>query len=148
MKTKIYFMRSKFTPIWGVVLGICLLMTFHIAQAVRAVPSEHKGLTVSSLGVVNEASMQAQLGLSGYKMQLREIIVEPGGQVARHDHSKKPGLVLTLSGSWVEGRPEGEKAYPDSLKEAIVEDKDTEHWFWNDGTEPARIAVCDIVPAS
>ena len=85
--------------------------------------------------------------LKGYKMQMREITLEPGGQIARHDHSQRPGLVWTLSGSWVEGRPTGEEEYPDTRKEAILEDESTDHWFWNDGDEPARILVCDIVPA-
>ena len=46
----------------------------------------------------------------------------------------------------LEGRPEGEKEYPDSLDEAIIGDAETDHWFWNDSDEPARVVVCDIVP--
>ena len=140
---------SMLTFAVGVFVGtVGLFSSYHLAQAARAIPSEHKGVSVESLGEISDESLQAQIDLSGYKMQLREIVVAPGGQVARHDHFKRPGLVLTLSGSWVEGRPEGEKEYPDTLKEAILEDKDTEHWFWNDGDVPARIAVCDIVPSS
>jgi quercetin dioxygenase-like cupin family protein len=90
--------------------------------------------------------MSAQIGLEGYKMQLREITVAPGGQIARHSHEGRPGLVWTLSGSWVEGRPDGEREYPASMQKAILEDKDTEHWFWNDSEQPARVVVCDIVP--
>ena len=128
----------------AVALGIFLV---HAVQAQRQPPAEHKGVSVVSLGVLSEASLEAQLGLEGYKMQLREITLAPGGQIARHDHYKRPGLVWTLSGSWVEGRPTGEKEYPASLKRAIVEDEKTDHWFWNDGSEPARVVVCDIVPA-
>jgi len=123
------------------------LLGYQVVQAQRQPPSEHKGLEVKSLGVISESSMQAQLGLQGYKMQLREITVAPGGQIARHSHATRPGLVLTLSGTWTEGRPSGEKEYPASLDEAILEDATTEHWFWNDGAEPARVVVCDIVPA-
>jgi len=127
-------------------LGLAAAISYQAVEAQRQPPTEHKGLKVSSLGAIPEASMSAQIGLEGYKMQLREIVVEPGGQIARHSHAGRPGLVLTLAGSWVEGRPEGEKTYPDTLKEAILEDKDTEHWFWNDGNVPARVVVCDIVP--
>jgi quercetin dioxygenase-like cupin family protein len=128
-------------------IALAALFSYQAVQAQRQPPSEHKGVKVKSLGAISGASMEAQLGLKGYKMQLREITLDPGGQIARHDHYKRPGLVWTLSGSWVEGRPEGEKEYPDSLDEAIIEDAETDHWFWNDSEEPVRVVVCDIVPA-
>ena len=127
-------------------LGLTAVLSYQAALAQRQPPTEHKGVSVTSLGAISEASMSAQIGLEGYKMQLREITVAPGGQIARHSHAGRPGLVWTLSGSWVEGRPDGEKEYPASTKMAILEDKDTEHWFWNDSEQPARVVVCDIVP--
>ena len=127
-------------------LAIAALFSYQVVQAQRQPPTEHKGVQVKSLGVISESSMSAQVGLQGHKMQLREITLAPGGQIARHDHFKRPGLVLTLSGSWTEGRPEGEKEYPATLEEAILEDATTDHWFWNDSAEPVRVVVCDIVP--
>jgi hypothetical protein len=123
------------------------LLSYQVVQAQRQPPTEHKGVKVTNLGVISESSMNTQIGLQGYKMQLREITLAPGGQIKRHDHFKRPGLVWTLSGSWIEGRPSGEKAYPATLKQAILEDASTDHWFWNDSAEPARVVVCDIVPA-
>jgi quercetin dioxygenase-like cupin family protein len=108
---------------------------------------EHEGVSVTTLGVVPESSLMAQVGLSGYVMPLREITLESKGQIAKHSHDGRPGLVWTPSGSWTEGRASGEKDYPASLQTAIVEDENTEHWFWNDTAEPARVIVCDIVPA-
>ncbi len=128
-------------------LVIAALFSYQVVQAQRQPPTEHKGVKVKTLGVISESSMSAQIGLQGYKMQLREITLAPGGQIARHDHFKRPGQVWTLSGSWIEGRPKGEKEYPETLDEAILEDAGTDHWFWNDGSEPARVVVCDIVPA-
>jgi quercetin dioxygenase-like cupin family protein len=139
---KISLPISIFAILTGLVTG------YQIAQAQRAIQTEHKGIAVSSLGVISESSLQSQIGLEGYKMQLREIVVEPGGQIAKHDHFKRPGLVLTLSGTWIEGRPDGEREYPASLKQAILEDQTTEHWFWNDSAEPVSVAVCDIVPST
>jgi quercetin dioxygenase-like cupin family protein len=128
-------------------LALAAFFSYQAVQAQRQPPTEHKGVKVKSLGVISESSMSAQVGLQGHKMQLREITLAPGGQIARHDHSKRPGLVWTLSGSWTEGRPDGEKDYPATLDEAILEDAGTDHWFWNDGSEPVRVVVCDIVPA-
>jgi len=114
--------------------------------AEMAAPTEHKGLEVAALGVVPAASMEKQLGLAGHRLQLREITIMPGGQIAKHGHETRPGLVWMVSGTWTEGRPGGEKAYDAAEPEALVEDENTVHWFWNRGAEPATALVCDIVP--
>jgi len=128
-------------------IAMLAIFSYQVVQAQRQPPTEHKGVAVKNLGAISESSMVSQVGLHGYKMQLREITLAPGGQIARHDHYKRPVLVWTLSGSWTEGRPGGEKDYPETLDEAILEDAGTDHWFWNDGSEPVRVVVCDIVPA-
>ena len=110
-------------------------------------PTEHKGLTVETVGLIPETSMTAQIGLTGYVLQLREITIEPGGQIAQHDHFSRPGLVKVTSGTVIEGRPDGEVEYTAADQMGILEDKDTVHWVWNRGEEPATILVCDIVSA-
>ncbi len=145
MKTK-YF-KTNSHAVATFLLALTVIFSCQLVQAERVPPTEHKGVSVVNLGAISGSSMSAQLGLQGYKMQLREITLAPGGQIARHDHFKRPGLVWTLSGSLTEGRPTGDKEYPASLKEALLEDATTDHWFWNDGSVPARVVVCDIVPA-
>jgi uncharacterized cupin superfamily protein len=76
------------------------------------------------------------------------ITIAPGGQIAAHPHTTRPGLVKVVAGEWVEGRPEGETTYDANGSEGIVEDEHTTHWFFNRGTTPATALVCDIVPAS
>ena len=137
----------KTATVSALCLGLAAVLAYPIVKAQRVPPTQHQGLGVHSLGVISELSLADQIGLQGYKMQLREISIMPGGQIARHDHFKRPGLVWTLSGSVVEGRPDGEKTYPAASREAILEDASTDHWFWNDGNEPARILVCDNLPA-
>jgi quercetin dioxygenase-like cupin family protein len=111
-------------------------------------PTEHVGLTALTLGVVPAESMQATIGLEGHVLQLRAITIAPGGQIAAHPHTTRPGLVKVVAGEWVEGRPEGETTYDANGSEGIVEDEHTTHWFFNRGTTPATALVCDIVPAS
>ncbi len=111
-------------------------------------PTEHVGLTVDTLGVVSAKSMQATIGLEGYVLQLRAITIAPGGQIAAHPHTTRPGLVKVVAGEWVEGRPEGETTYGANGSEGIVEDEHTTHWFFNRGDTPATALVCDLVPAS
>lgn len=124
------------------------------SQSNRQIPTEHKGISVTLLGAVGEESLQKQLGVSGYELRLREVVIEPGGAIARHSHAKRPGVVQTISGSWTEGRPAGEGEspiltdYPADKKEALVETWDVEHWGWNTGSEPARFLVCGLASTS
>jgi quercetin dioxygenase-like cupin family protein len=115
--------------------------------AAVAPPTEHKGLSLESLGVVPAESMQATIGLEGYILQLRAITIEPGGQIAKHSHATRPGLVRMISGEWVEGRASGEEIFDAATPKAVIEDEDTVHWFFNRGSEPATALVCDLVPA-
>lgn len=138
---------GSYLAVFGV--GLALAQVSEVGWALRAAPTKHQGVSVVSLGMVNEDSMSRQLGLEGHIMQLREITLAPGGRIAQHSHAKRPGLVWTKSGSWVEGRANGEKEYPASKGKGstIVEDVDTDHWFFNDGDVPAKVLVCDIVQA-
>ncbi len=96
------------------------------------------------LGVLSEASLKTQIGLSGYEMKLREITVEPGGAIKEHSHATRPGLVQTISGSWIEVRNGMETEYPVTQKMALVEDENTVHWLYNNGNEPAVAIVCGL----
>jgi len=112
--------------------------------AQEAYPTEHKGLSVAKLGVVPRESMVKQTGLEGYVLQLRLATLEPGGQIARHDHATRPGLVYTLEGSWTEGRVGGEREYPAGEEIALVEDIETDHWFINRNDKPVKVLICDL----
>ncbi|WP_297774705.1 cupin domain-containing protein [uncultured Roseovarius sp.] len=118
-----------------------------IALAAAKGPTEHKGLSVEALGKLEAGMIERQAGLEGYMMQLRAITIEPGGQIAQHDHANRPGLVKVISGEWVEGRPEGEVTYSAEGKDGIREDAETDHWFYNRGDTPATAIVCDLNPA-
>ena len=127
----------------GLALGA--IGTQGLAQV--APPSEHKGLTVETLGLIPEESMKATVGLEGHILLLRAITIEPGGQIAKHSHETVPGLVKVIEGAWVEGRESGETTYDAGTESAIIEDEETVHWFYNRGAEPATAIVCDIKPA-
>ena len=111
-----------------------------------AIPTEHKGLEVEKLGFVPAVSMSAQVGLNGHILLLRKITIKPGGQIAKHSAESSPAVVYMVSGTWTEGRSSGETNH--SAGDTFIEDKDTVHWFYNRGEEPATALVCDIKPAS
>lgn len=139
--------RPISTVVLSAVFGMALGIVGSQSLASMAAPTEHKGVAVDVLGKISEESMQAQIGLDGRILLLRAITIEPGGQIAKHSHGEVPGLVKVISGEWTEGRENGEAIFNTNTKEAITEDKDTVHWFYNRGSEPATAIVCDIKPA-
>lgn len=135
----------------AIVTCLCGLLgaSFLLGASQRPAPDAHEGISAASLGVVNGTSMKNTLQLEGYKLQLREIGLAPGGKIARHDHATKPGIVWMLEGSWTEGRDSGETTYTSGGDNSfLIEDENTTHWFFNDTDKPARAIVCDIVPDS
>jgi quercetin dioxygenase-like cupin family protein len=132
--------KSTLLIVFGLICGF--LVSY--GWAAMTPPTEHKGLKADLLGVVPGESVAAQVGLEGYKLLLRRITINPGGQIAKHSHATTPGVVYVDSGTWTEGRESGETHY--SAGGAFVEDIDTIHWFYNRGDEPAAAYVCDIKP--
>jgi quercetin dioxygenase-like cupin family protein len=138
--------RSSLVAILCTAAGLTVGVIGGQGLAQVAPPTEHKGLSVETLGFVPEESMSAQVGLDGHILLLRRITIEPGGQIAKHSAETVPGVVYMATGTWTEGRASGETDY--SAGDTFIEDKDTVHWFYNRGTEPAAAIVCDIKPAS
>ena len=137
---------TKRGPAGCIFLGlVCGVLASYVWASVSP-PTEHRGIKAETLGKVAPHSVSAQVGVEGYQLLLRRITIDPGGQIARHSHAKSPGLVYIESGTWVEGREDGEKHY--SAGETLVEDKDTVHWFYNRGNEAAAAIVCDIKPVN
>jgi quercetin dioxygenase-like cupin family protein len=126
------------------ILSTGLVIGYAHGQTSRQPPSEHEGVSVVALGTLKESSLEIQIGMDGYQMQLREVTVAPGGAIKEHSHATRPGLVQTISGSWTEVRNGKEIEFPATKKEALVEDENTVHWLYNDGDVPAVAVVCGL----
>ena len=113
-------------------------------KAQESYPTEHKGISGKTLGVIPKKSMAKQTGLEGYVLQLKIATLEPGGQIARHKHDTRPGLVYTLEGSLIEGRPDGEREFQAGGEIAMLEDYATDHWIYNRTDKPVKFFVCDL----
>lgn len=119
----------------------------HVLAQVKG-PTEHKGISVTELGIINEESLKAQVGIEGFILRMRVVSVMPGGQIAEHSHETRPGIVKMISGEWVEGRPDGsETTYRAGQDTALLEDKDTVHWIYNRSNKIATGVVCGIQPS-
>jgi uncharacterized cupin superfamily protein len=104
---------------------------------------------VTELGIITEESLKAQIGIEGFILRMRAVTVEPGGHIREHSHATKPGLVNMITGTWIEGHPDGrEISYRAGDDVALPEEKDTIHWIYNRGDVPATGVVCGIQPGT
>lgn len=49
-----------------------------------------------------------------------------------------------MEGSWTEGRVGGEREYPAGEDIALVEDWETDHWFYNRTDKQVKVLICDL----
>ena len=104
---------------------------------------------MTELGIITEESLKAQIGIEGFILRMRAVTVEPGGHIREHSHATKPGLVNMITGTWIEGHPDGrEISYRAGDDVALPEEKDTIHWIYNRGDVPATGVVCGIQPGT
>jgi len=119
----------------------------HVLAQIKG-PTEHKVVSVTELGIINEESLKAQVGIEGFILRMRAVSVMPGGHIREHSHATRPGLVKMISGEWIEGRPDGsETTYRAGQDIALLEEKDTVHWIYNRGNKVATGVVCGIQPS-
>ena len=118
-------------------------LTFSVAVAHdKDRPTEHKGVSVSDKAAL---ALGAQIpAMEGFQVRVRKVVVEPGGVVAAHDHSTRPGAYFVIRGDGVtEFRSDGSKRVVPAGT-AVLEDKGVDHWIINKGSE-AEFFVFDIV---
>jgi quercetin dioxygenase-like cupin family protein len=130
--------------LFGAGLAVGALGGHGLAQVTP--PTEHKGISVELLGTISPELIERAVGLKGYLLMVRALTVEPGGQIANHDHVGRPGLVAMTNGELVDVRESGEETYNAKGGKAIIEDEDTVHWLYNPGDEPATAILCDLRP--
>jgi quercetin dioxygenase-like cupin family protein len=137
---------SNFVLITVTVFGVLLGAVGSKVIAQMKGPSEHKGISVTNLGTISEESLTAQLGIKGFVLRMRTATIAPGGHIKEHSHATRPGLVKMVSGTWIEGKPDGEVTWNAGEDVAMLEDKDTVHWVYNRGDTPATAIICGIQP--
>lgn len=108
-------------------------------------PAVNKGVkAVAALGSV--ALGDEFPGLEGRVLRAREIIIEPGGVVAVHQHDARPGLAYILEGEIVEYRNDSPEPHVRKPGNVAFEKTGVTHWWENKTAQSVRALVVDIVP--
>ena len=117
------------------------------AQAQQATgPTANTGIeSVKALGTVPLA--QELEGAGNRVLRARELVIEPGGVVAVHQHERRPGVAYVLEGEMTEFRGDPAQPVVHGVGSVALEWTGVTHWWENRGKVRARALVVDIVPA-
>jgi quercetin dioxygenase-like cupin family protein len=109
------------------------------------VAPETKGVTAEVLATV-DLGPEIE-GMAGRQLRLRMFRFEPGAVFGPlHDHKDRPGIVYILQGHITDHRDGVATDYGPGV--GWPEDRSTNHWLENRGTEPAVEISVDIVRSS
>jgi quercetin dioxygenase-like cupin family protein len=134
----------KRKQVFGVVAGltgIALAFGLGIAVGQQTPPATNQGVKISpptALDLTEEID-----GVNGRQLRLRVVTIEPGGAVALHSHSGRPGVAYVLQGVLTEHR-EGAGTIDYYEGQSWTEGKDTTHWAQNKGNIPTVILAVDV----
>jgi len=105
-----------------------------------APPTESKGVSGKVIGTLPLAPEFDRI--EGRQLRMRVVTLAPGGVFAIHSHQDRPSVEYVLKGSAKEFKGEASKTYVEG--DAVLADKNTTHWWRNDGTEPAIFVAVDV----
>ena len=110
-------------------------------------PAKTSGIAgVKKLGQV---SLDGEFVASdGLVMRVRELVINPGGVVAVHQHEKRPGVAYIIEGEMTEYRSSESGPVSKAAGSVAFERSGVVHWWKNTGSKPAKALVVDIVPAN
>ena len=78
-------------------------------------------------------------------MRVRELLIEPGGIVAVHEHNNRPGAAYIIEGEMTEHRSTEKSPVVKKVGDVALERSGVVHWWENTGATEARALVVDIV---
>ncbi|MEM9523552.1 MAG: cupin domain-containing protein [Pseudomonadota bacterium] len=117
------------------------------AQALLA-DGPTKTAGIAGVSVIGTVSLDGEFESSdGLVMRVRELVIEPGGVVAVHQHDKRPGVAYIIEGEMTEHRSSEAGSMVKSAGMTAMERSGVVHWWENASTANARVLVVDIVPA-
>ena len=114
----------------------------HALMAQQATPpAENRGVGAKVVAAVDLGS-EIQ-GMQGRQLRMRVITLEPGGVFAIHNHKNRPSVEYIARGEATEFLGNASRVYREG--EAFGADRNTEHWWRNDGKDTAVFVAVDIL---
>ena len=128
---------------WGGVwaaLGILAVALVPQVLAQMAPPTESTGIAAKLIGTLPLAPEIS--GIENRQLRMRVVTLAPGGVFAVHSHADRPSVEYVLKGQATEYVGTQSRNYREG--DSVLADRNTTHWWRNDGTEPAMFVAVDV----
>lgn len=102
----------------------------------------HKDVAEKLLGQIDLTKEKA--AVSGHHFRMRRLDIQPGGEVAWHDHSERPALIYIVSGTITEYSSHCSVPIEHKEGELSVEKGGLSHWWKNTTKTPVVLISADI----
>jgi len=108
-------------------------------------PTKNIGIaSISLLGTLGLANDFPKM--QGQQIRAREIVIDPGGVVAVHEHESRPGVAYILEGEIIEYRNDQPTPILRKTGALSFETSGVAHWWENKSNAQVRALIIDIVP--
>ncbi len=107
-------------------------------------PTKPEGVTDTVIASIDLSPMAS--GLSGRKMRMRKLVVQPGGIVPWHSHEARPANIFIISGSITEYRSTCAVPIEHGPGDVTAEFGPLAHWWKNNTKQPTVLISADILP--
>jgi quercetin dioxygenase-like cupin family protein len=114
------------------------------ADVTKPGPTKPEGVTDTIIASIDLSPLGS--GLSGRKMRMRKLVVQPGGIVPWHSHETRPANIYIVSGSITEYRSTCAVPIEHGTGDVTAEFGSLAHWWKNNTKQPAVLISADILP--
>ena len=120
--------------------GLALLAAGPVAAG-DAAPTQNQGVEQEVYGTLDVAG---QMGIAGWNLRLRRLVLAPGGHTGLHKHADRPAIVRVIEGT-LTVHDAGGATVEYGAGQSYPTDKTVEHWEENRGTTPVVLVVADVL---
>jgi quercetin dioxygenase-like cupin family protein len=113
------------------------------ADGQKAGATAHKNVTDKVIASIDLA--QEAVKLKDTKFRLRQLVVQPGGEVAWHSHEERPAIIYIVSGSITEYASTCAVPIVHKAGDVARETHTTKHWWKNTTKKPTVLLSADIL---
>jgi quercetin dioxygenase-like cupin family protein len=83
--------------------------------------------------------------LKEHKFRMRQLVVQPGGEVAWHSHEERPAIIYIVSGTITEYASTCAVPIVHKAGDVAQETHATKHWWKNTSKKPTVLLSADIL---
>jgi quercetin dioxygenase-like cupin family protein len=108
----------------------------------KAGATAHKGVEEKLLGLIDLS--KEKVNVPGRLFRMRQLVVQPGGEVAWHSHEDRPALIYIVSGTITEYSSHCSVPIEHPAGDLSIEQAGLSHWWKNNSKEPTTLISADI----